>query len=597
MDGVNRDEEERLPLLEPPPASTSTLASALGSVKCAQACTKCARRRNVDALADNLYRMCHMPSVLTPVSRNSAAVAEYAGRGLPKAGAVADGMGAGAGASAGGVARAAGAAVTDDVKRLKAAGGRLSPEVRGIVRTVYALAFCTMAIMTSISPTVLLYMRHARLISVDSVQFYVTCNVIASSAPVVFNAGLGFLASLVGPARALAVSSLAVALGLLGMAAFSGSKLLFGVSFGLYSMLQSLRTIRTLIIAEYVPQEFRTEVMSIHALMTPLGALIGPLVWLLIERYPAEHVLIGSLRANKYSLDYGVATCILLIIASIAIVRLGGLPGQQHAHNHSSDSSGEISELEPLNGSENGSTVLTAQHESIDHIHVRLTDGREFDVNPDRYRRRIFIYFSVIMACVNISMGLYSVSWQPIMVNVFEADGQKLGIIFEIISVFAVIPPLLVAYLSRHLQDRHILLIGIIAKMVGIMCFLPIFGRVREWQVVAGFIIIIKASIFFFTASMSLFTKLLGGMTSGILLGVLSSASALGPAVAQIFFTDIMLARFGSFSFGVFGLPVLVALGLVLWPWFWTRLDASREFIRKLLEEYDHRHPKPSAHH
>jgi hypothetical protein len=220
-------------------------------------------------------------------------------------------------------------------------------------------------------------------------------------------------------------------------------------------MLQSLKTIRTLIIAEYVPHEFRTEVMSLHALMTPLGALIGPLVWLLVERYPADHLLVGSLRVNKYTLDYGVATCILLVIASIAMVRLGRLPGQQHAHSLSSDSSGEIGEREPLNGSENGTTALASQHESSDYIHVSLTDGREFDVNPDRYRRRIFIYFSVVMACVNISMGLYSVSWQPIMVNVFEADGQKLGIIFEIISVFAIIPPLLVLPFQAPARPSH----------------------------------------------------------------------------------------------------------------------------------------------
>jgi hypothetical protein len=589
MDGVGCNEEEWLPLLESPPASTCVLGSSPTSLKCGQACTKCARQRNADELADNLYRMCCMPSIITPMSRNSASVAEYAeqtadeladnlyrmcclpsmrtpvsrdsasvaeyaGRGSPKAGPVAHSAGAG------GVPRAAGTEVAADVKRLKSASAGLSSEVRGIVRTVYALAFLTMATMTAIVPSVLLYLRHARLISVDSVQFYITCIAISSSTPVVFNTGLGFLAGHVGPARALALSSLIVALGLLGMAAFSASKLLFGFAFGLYSMVQCLETIRILIIAEYVPHEFRTEVMSLHALMTPLGALIGPLVWLLVERYPADHVLVGSLRANKYTLDYLLATCVLSIIASIAMVRLGRLPGQQHAHSHSSDSSGEMSEREPLNGSESGTTALTAQHEFSDHIHVSLTDGREFDVNPDRYRRRTFIYFSIIMACVNISMGLYSVSWMPIMVNVFEAGGQKLGIIFEIISVFAVIPPLLVAYLSRRMQDRHILLIGIIAKLVGIMCFLPIFGRVREWQVFAGYIIIIKASIFFFNASMSLFTKLLGGMTSGILLGVLSSVSALGPAVAQIFFADIMLARFGSFSFGIFGLPVLVAL-------------------------------------
>jgi hypothetical protein len=297
---------------------------------------------------------------------------------------------------------------------------------------------------------------------------------------------------------------------------------------------------------------------------------------------------------NKYTLEYMVAASIAIIMGMTALARLSHLhmqddPGASSASINAGEAGASASSTASLS-----SSALQVSRDDV--VHVSMSDGREIDVQSKLYARRIFVYFSVVMACVNLSMGLYSVSWQPIMVNSFGATGQTLGVIYEIISVVAVIPPLLVAYLSRHIQDRHILLIGIVAKLVGVACFLPLFGPVREWQVVLGFIIIIKASIFFFTSSMSLFTKLLGDMHSGAMLGVLSSVSALGPALAQIFFADYMLQHFGTLRFGIFGLPVVFALCLVLWPWFWTRLDPTREFTRRLLDGYSALHSHDNIH-
>jgi uncharacterized membrane protein YgcG len=181
------------------------------------------------------------------------------------------------------------------------------------------------------------------------------------------------------------------------------------------------------------------------------------------------------------------------------------------------------------------------------------------------------------------------VSFQPILVERYGATGRDLGLIYEVISVTAIVPPLLVAYLSKRLMDRQILLLGLVAKIAGISLFLPLLpGPVRAWSVVAGYVLLIKASIFFFTAAMSLFTKLLGRgrLLSGTLIGLLSSVSAVGPAAAQLFFADRMVGAFGGWGFGVFVAPVLVATGLVCWPRAWARLDASREFNQALLDGY-----------
>lgn len=186
---------------------------------------------------------------------------------------------------------------------------------------------------------------------------------------------------------------------------------------------------------------------------------------------------------------------------------------------------------------------------------------------------------------VNVSAGLYMTAFQPVLVNVFNTSDAKLGLIFELIAVLAILPPLLVALLSRWLMDRQIVIIGLMSKLIGMVLFLPLFGEVREWQVIVGFMLIIKASIFFSTASMSLFTKLLGSMSSSSLIGLLASGSNVGPAVAQILLADHIVKLFGSFSFGLFSIPAIVSLGFIVHPLWWKRLDPRREFNQLLLTE------------
>lgn len=193
------------------------------------------------------------------------------------------------------------------------------------------------------------------------------------------------------------------------------------------------------------------------------------------------------------------------------------------------------------------------------------------------------------MLGLNISAGVYMTAFQPILVNVYQTSDAKLGMIFELIAVFAIIPPLLVAALSRFLKDRDILVIGLVIKLVGMALFqpFPFAPAVYEWQVIVGFMLIIKASIFFTTASLSLFTKLLASMSNSVLLGILASASAVGPALVQIALSDAILAWFGSWRFAIFAVPAFLSLVAIVWPSMWKRLDPDKEFSRLIRQEAD----------
>lgn len=179
-------------------------------------------------------------------------------------------------------------------------------------------------------------------------------------------------------------------------------------------------------------------------------------------------------------------------------------------------------------------------------------------------------------------------AFQPILVNVFHVSDANLGLIFLIIAVFAVIPPLLVAVLSRILMDRQILMVGLLAKLIGMSLFLPLWGPTTEIQVIIGFLLVIKASIFFSTASMSLFTKILGPMTTSYLLGLLASSASVGPALAQILLSNRIIIWFGSYRFGLFAIPAIASLLAIIWPSSWRKLDPECEYVQLVTEEAEH---------
>lgn len=187
-----------------------------------------------------------------------------------------------------------------------------------------------------------------------------------------------------------------------------------------------------------------------------------------------------------------------------------------------------------------------------------------------------------------MSAGFYMTAFQPVLVNVFHMSDANFGLIYMVIAIFAVIPPLLVAVLSRYLMDRQILIIGLLAKLIGMALYLPLWGHTSEAQVIIGFLLIIKASIFFSTASMSLFTKILGPMSTSYLLGLLASSAAVGPAIAQILLSNKIINWFDSYLFGLFALPAVASLIAIIWPSSWRRLDPSCEYTRLVTEEAEH---------
>lgn len=198
----------------------------------------------------------------------------------------------------------------------------LPPRTRRVVYAIYAVAVLTMAIMTAVTPTLLLNLRHLGLAGRDNLQFYVTLTVIGMSVPVFTHVLLAQAADYFGAPLALAGAACCVAAGLFGMGNVGGQRLPFAIAYLVFSIAQSIRPVRTIVLADVSTDETRTEVMSYHALCTPIGALFGPLAWLGFAGYEGDWMFLGWVRVNRFSLDYYFAAVLSLCIAGVTMFLL-----------------------------------------------------------------------------------------------------------------------------------------------------------------------------------------------------------------------------------------------------------------------------------
>lgn len=451
----------------------------------------------------------------------------------------------------------------------------LEPATARVVRIIYLLAFLTNFLFFSSNPILLLYMKYAGFVDKVDIRFFVWVEVIMSVIPIFGNLGMGMLTSYIGARRSLCLMSFCCSFGLILIVQTSswktGSIYIIGTIF--LTLGHSIRIVRIIFLTEIVPPRQRTTVMAVHDLWGPLGCALGPIAWILCEKFPFDLSILNVFQLNMFTLNYLLGAAVGI---SMGLISWFGL--------RDSSSYRILADIENAGKEENPQINVDGPK----HVKVQLKNGNRHVVNMEEYKRNTILFFITIMFLVKISMGFLFVGFQPILVYKYQTDGKTMGIIYEAVFLASFIPTFVLAYLTRIMEDRQIILIGLLLKLAGLLLFLPVFGLVvHRWQVIAGYMMLIKASFFFLAGSISLCSKLLGPMSSGTLLGSLSSVAQIGPASAQIFFTKISLDLFGSFYYALIGLPALISLCLVIWPFFWRKLDPDREFLKVLYHEYN----------
>lgn len=192
--------------------------------------------------------------------------------------------------------------------------GELTLETKNMVLVVYFIGIGILILVATAEPMVLLYQKYVGFVSRGKVKFYVQTTVIQSTIEVLGGALMGILAVLVEPPRAITICTVLIAVGSFSMAAAPPNKIGYLFGFALFSLCSCTSVARTLMLTENVPAKNRTAVMSFHELMSPIGRLLGPLLWLACDQFRADINLFGGLRLHKYSLNYQIASLLSLIV-------------------------------------------------------------------------------------------------------------------------------------------------------------------------------------------------------------------------------------------------------------------------------------------
>jgi len=161
----------------------------------------------------------------------------------------------------------------------------LDDETRRLVRAIYVLGLLVNMMHASRRPVQLLYLQYLDFSSADDISFYVWTSVVRSSVPVFGHAVIGTVVSRIGARYSLCTLCMFAlsGLSLIIQASILRSKTAYMLGYILLNLARSMRLTRIIVITERVPSQQRTGVMAIHNLFGPIGALLGPVLWILSE--------------------------------------------------------------------------------------------------------------------------------------------------------------------------------------------------------------------------------------------------------------------------------------------------------------------------
>lgn len=419
------------------------------------------------------------------------------------------------------------------------------------VAAVLLIALATTYLITNVDWTLFLYLNHVAQHRQQLDSLYITLTALRSLLPSFVSIAAGHLTSVFGTGPVLAISHILVAIGLVLLAARAIGSTLF-IAISLFSIAPAMRVVRISAIADIVPPSQRTCVLAWHYCMYPFGAILETAAWLILQQWKRSIFIYGFL-IDRYTIHYGFGACLMLLVSITAYAFRSQF---NHYANAITDTERLLSEAVPP----------TPEYESSE-------TRPPFETQPTSYNSATRVaWFVLLMLPVRFTLMIMTVIVQPAMVTHFGLDEAQVGLMYTLLAFTAVIPPVVLTLFSSHLSDRAILIVGLVLKMIGAALYLPIFGPVRCWQVVAGATLAVKASAFFTTAVFSLFTKVVAkGRDRNTMLGYIWAFTEGASALLQLLLSNFIMRLFGRWGLVVYLWPVYVAIVLVLHPSLWLK--------------------------
>ena len=430
------------------------------------------------------------------------------------------------------------------------------------------IASTTLCIVFLVDGTLLLYLNQLHYTTPTNPSFYVITTAIGLLLRAPVNLLLGQLGGRYGSSRTLSVTFLIIFIGLLSLTFAHVSRSIFLIGYLLYSLISAGRVLRISLISDLVDDDQRTTSMALHQLMTPLANLVGPCIWIIIQKWQGELVLgNGVVIMNRFGVNYLLCACLVVGMYFICNRYLNDRPNREEESLLMSDVDVEQRWNESTN------LIRETENEDLQST-VHLGGDVRMYITPS-----LMFYFTVIVLG-RATTTTYDVAFQTILVDVFFVSDAELGKIHIIVGMIAICFPILVAMLSRFVKDRDIIMVGLVLKVIGMALYLPIFGTVQKWQVVIGYILIVKAMIYQ-TALLSSFTKRTPG-DKAAMIGYLYAASNGTAALLRFAVSPFVLRIFGGWEYFLSAIPGLMTISIVVWPMNWHKLDFNVPELKKL---------------
>lgn len=191
---------------------------------------------------------------------------------------------------------------------------------------------------------------------------------------------------------------------------------------------------------------------------------------------------------------------------------------------------------------------------------------------------RWLLLFASTVFLFNVSNGVLTLCFQPLMVNEYKFDQLKIAAVMFLIIIVSLIPISIMAFLGkRGVQDRWFLLVGLGGALIPVTLFGWPSGS--AWTVVLGGVLTIPFTTLILPSCNTLFSKKVGTENaSGLKVGLLVASLSLGQATGDALGIQA-LPMYGTYTFLVWGLFLGTGLLLIACAFPWLSLPQSSKTV------------------
>ena len=320
----------------------------------------------------------------------------------------------------------------------------------------------------------------------------------------------------------------------------------------------STQPLRTSYIARAVETRERTKWMSALAFSMLLGAAISPFITLACSQArlpptptPAQEAAWVFWDVNRYTLVNITGAVLTAVVTVVTAAYFLEYP------NDKAGGSG---------GKSAGDLAMTLAEER----------WRRLSEEERGYYRRVQAYFALLFTMDGISQGMMSVAIYPVLGDVYNLTADQMSLITMVLSTIALLPPAIAAVLSKWLADRDLMALGLALKSLGVMFTLfPAGGNtlLGRWLFIIGYVFVVKASLFFLMSGTSNLTKQLGDQANPQNMSYNVMSRNFGNFLGMLIAGPFILTWYHTWAWLVISFPLSLAWVLLLYPYFWQRMD------------------------